>query len=150
MQGEKERQWKKMFENTYDISSIKRVTKKFLDVSRCSRSKQRQRNVQKSLLHLQSCFFLLIRPIAVFHRSPALPSLRFASLPLPSSYIITNAGYWLSSRAILKIILRRPPWWPPCPALPIIENNIRISKKLGLIVYTWCKSSTADDLFLFY
>ena len=44
-------------ENTYDIPSIKRVTKKFLEVSRCSRAKQRQRNVQKSVLHVQSCFF---------------------------------------------------------------------------------------------
>ena len=32
---------------TYDISSVKRVTRKFLEVSRCSRAKQRQRNVQK-------------------------------------------------------------------------------------------------------
>ena len=32
---------------TYDISHIKRVTRKFLDVSRCSRGKQRQRNVEK-------------------------------------------------------------------------------------------------------
>ena len=40
-------------ENTYDISSIK----KFLDVSRRGRAKQRQRNVQKSVLHVQSCFF---------------------------------------------------------------------------------------------
>ena len=47
----------KVNENTYDISSIKRVTKKFLEVSRCSRSKQRQRNVQISVLHVQSCFF---------------------------------------------------------------------------------------------
>ena len=38
---------KKVNENTYDISSIKRVTKKFLEVSRCSRAKQRQKNVQK-------------------------------------------------------------------------------------------------------
>ena len=29
------------------FQSIKRVTKKFLEVSRCSRAKQRQRNVQK-------------------------------------------------------------------------------------------------------
>ena len=43
--------------NRYDISSIKRVTRKFLEVSRCSRAKQRQRNVQKSMLHVQSCFF---------------------------------------------------------------------------------------------
>ena len=34
---------KKVNENTYDISSKKRVTKKFLEVSRCSR----QRKVQK-------------------------------------------------------------------------------------------------------
>ena len=34
---------KKVKENTYDISSIK----KFLEVSRCSRARQRQRNVQK-------------------------------------------------------------------------------------------------------
>ena len=32
MQGENERQWKKVNENTYDISSIKRETKKFLKV----------------------------------------------------------------------------------------------------------------------
>ena len=34
---------KNVKENTYDISSIK----KFLEVSRCSRARQRQRNVQK-------------------------------------------------------------------------------------------------------
>ena len=38
---------KKVSENTYDIFPIKRVTKKFVEVSRCSRAKQRQRNVQK-------------------------------------------------------------------------------------------------------
>ena len=43
--------------NRYDISSMKRVTRNFLEVSRCSRVKQRQRNVQKSVLHVQSCFF---------------------------------------------------------------------------------------------
>ena len=48
MQGENERQWKKkMNDKTYDIPSIKRVTKKSLEVSRCSRAKQWQRNVQK-------------------------------------------------------------------------------------------------------
>ena len=44
-QGENERQWKKVNRNTYNIASIKSVTRKFLDVSRCSRSKQQQRNV---------------------------------------------------------------------------------------------------------
>ena len=65
---------KKVNENTYDISSIKRVTKKFLEVSRCSRAKQRQRNVQKKCAARAKLFFLLIRPIVVFHRSPVLPS----------------------------------------------------------------------------
>ena len=40
---------KKVNENTYDISSIKNVTKKFLEVSRHSRAKQRQRNDQKMI-----------------------------------------------------------------------------------------------------
>ena len=48
----------KVNENTCDISSKKRVTKKFLEVSRCSRAKQRQRNPQKSVLHMQNCFFV--------------------------------------------------------------------------------------------
>ena len=48
---------KKVNKSTYDISFIKRVARKFLEVSRYSRAKQRQRNVQKSVLHLQSCFF---------------------------------------------------------------------------------------------
>ena len=34
--------------NTSDIPSIKRVTRKFLEVSRNSRAKQQQRNVQKN------------------------------------------------------------------------------------------------------
>ena len=52
--------------NTCDISSIKRVTKKFLEVSRCSRAKKVYCTCKVA--------FLLIRPIVVFHRSPALPS----------------------------------------------------------------------------
>ena len=38
---------KKVNENMYDISSKKRVTKKFLEVSRCGRAKQQQRNEHK-------------------------------------------------------------------------------------------------------
>ena len=38
---------KKVNEKTYDISSIKRVNKKFQQVSRCSCEKQLQGNVQK-------------------------------------------------------------------------------------------------------
>ena len=50
-------EWKKVNNNKYDISSVKLVTRKILEVSRCGRSKQRQRNVQKNVLHVQSCFF---------------------------------------------------------------------------------------------
>ena len=57
MQGENKRQWKKVNENTYDISSIKSVTKKFLEVSRCGRSKQRQRNVQKKCAAREKLLF---------------------------------------------------------------------------------------------
>ena len=48
---------KKVNKNTSDISSIKRVTSKFLEVSRCSLAKQQQRNVQKKCAAVQSCFF---------------------------------------------------------------------------------------------
>ena len=48
---------KRVNKNRYDIPSLKRVTKKFLEVSNCSRAKQRQRNVQKSVLQVKSCFF---------------------------------------------------------------------------------------------
>ena len=48
---------KRVNKNTSDIPSIKRVTGKFLEVSRNSRAKQPQRNVQKSVLHVQSCFY---------------------------------------------------------------------------------------------
>ena len=63
-----------MNENTYDISSMKHVTKKFVEDSSCSRARQRQINVQKKCAAGVKLLFLLIRPIVVFHRSPTLPS----------------------------------------------------------------------------
>ena len=57
MQGENERQWKKVNGNTYDISSKKRVTERFLEVSRRSRAYNNGKEMyQKSVLHVQSCF----------------------------------------------------------------------------------------------
>ena len=54
---------KKVNGNTYNISSIRRVTGKFLKVSRCIRSKQRQRNVlKKCAARAKYSFFCLIRP----------------------------------------------------------------------------------------
>ena len=44
--------------------------KTFLEVSRCSGAK----NVQKECAARAKLLFLLISPIVVFHRSPALPS----------------------------------------------------------------------------
>ena len=77
LQGENEWQWKNkknVDKNTYDISSIKRVTRKCLEVSPFSRAKQRQRNVQKKCAARAKFLFLVIRPIVVF--TPF-------SLPLP-------------------------------------------------------------------
>ena len=65
---------KKVNENTYDISSIKRVTKKFLEVSRCSRAKTTAKKCTKKCAASAKLLFLQIRPIVVFHHSPALPS----------------------------------------------------------------------------
>ena len=42
-QGENERQRKKRNRNTYNISSVKRVIRKLVEVSRYGRAKQRQR-----------------------------------------------------------------------------------------------------------
>ena len=73
-QGENERV-KNVSNNRYDISSIKRVTRTFLKVSRCGRAKieQRLRNVPKKVCCVCKVVFLLIRPIVVF--SPfSLPS----------------------------------------------------------------------------
>ena len=69
----------------YEISSIK----EFLEVSRCSRAKQRQRNVQKKCAARAKLFFLLIRPIVVFHRSPVLPS----PLSITRFYILFEQNY---------------------------------------------------------
>ena len=44
--------------NTYNICSIKRITRMFLEVSRCSREKQRQRNVQKKCAAREKFFFV--------------------------------------------------------------------------------------------
>ena len=66
--------------NRYDISSVKRVTRKFLEVSRCGHAQQRQRNVQKMCAaRAKLFFFLLMRPIFVF-----------SLLSLPSPLSITR------------------------------------------------------------
>ena len=56
-QDENERQLKNSVNRNTNISSKKRVNRKLKEVSHFSRAKQRQGNVQKSVLHVQSCFF---------------------------------------------------------------------------------------------
>ena len=69
---------KKVNEKTYDFFSIKRVTKKFLEVSCCSRAKQRQRNVQKKKVCCTCkvaffanwtfcCLVIFLLPFAAYH-----------------------------------------------------------------------------------
>ena len=62
-----------------DISSIKRVPKKFLEVLRCSCAKQWQRIVQKKCAASAKLLFL-IRPIVVFHRFSSVACLRRLAL----------------------------------------------------------------------
>ena len=62
---------KKVNRKTYNISSMKPVTRKFLEGSRCSQAKKKkkkkqQRNVQKTVLHVQSCFFFLLLIVVYF------------------------------------------------------------------------------------
>ena len=105
-----ERQWKKSEQNKYDISSIKRVTRKFLEVSRCislpSRAKQRQRNVKKRVVHGSlgrersgyetTCkvVFLPIDLLLFFHRSRSLIRLALHDFIfcLSKLYILSRAS----------------------------------------------------------
>lgn len=64
MQCENEQQLKKSEQEHVHISSIKRLTKNFLEVSRSSRAKQRQRLMfEKSVLHMHViCMFAAFLP----------------------------------------------------------------------------------------
>ena len=90
---------KTVSENTYDISSIKRVTRQFLEVSCCSRAKQGQRNVQKKCAACARLLFLLIRPIVFFHHSPTLP----LPLSITRFYIFLNKLLILSRASLLAL-----------------------------------------------
>ena len=54
---------------------------------------------KKNVLHVQSCFFLLIRPIVVFYRSPALPS----PLSITRDHIFLNKLLILSTASLLAL-----------------------------------------------
>ena len=57
---------KKVNGNTYDIFSIKRVTKTFLEVSRCSREKTTAKKCFQNKGAARAKLLWLIRPIVVF------------------------------------------------------------------------------------
>ena len=65
---------RKVNKNTYKISSMKRVTRKFLEISIHVVVEQNnsRETFKKSVLHVQSCF-LLIKPTGLFWLS-SLPS----------------------------------------------------------------------------
>ena len=60
-------------ENTYDNSFIKLVTKKFRKFHVVV-LQNNGKEMYKKVCFMCKVAFLLIRPIVVFHRSPALPS----------------------------------------------------------------------------
>ena len=88
MRGSEKR---KVNKNTYDISSIKRVTRKFLEVSRCGRAKQWQKKCSKKVYCTCKVAFLLIRPIV------------FSPFSLPSPLSITRF-YILFAEYTINII----------------------------------------------
>ena len=88
---------KKVNKKTCDISSIKRVAKKFLEVSRCDRAKTKSKKCAKKVCCRCKVAFLLIRPIVVFHRSPALPS----PLSITRFYILFEQTINIIARASL-------------------------------------------------
>ena len=62
----------KVNEKTYDVFSKNYVTEKFLEVSRRSRAKQRQRNVQKKCAARAKLLFCELDLLLFFHRSRCL------------------------------------------------------------------------------
>ena len=66
---------KKVNRNMYNISSIKRITRKFLKVSNCSCAKQLHRNVEKKCAARANLLFGQLDLLLFFHYSLALPSL---------------------------------------------------------------------------
>ena len=79
MSGSAKKQ-KNVDNNTYDISSIKRVTRnsKFLEVSTFSRAIEEtaEKCTKKSALHVQRFFFWLLDLLLFFYRSRCLCRLR--------------------------------------------------------------------------
>ena len=47
----------KVNKNTYNISSIKHVTRKLREVSRCSRANNGKEKYKETVLHMQNCLF---------------------------------------------------------------------------------------------
>ena len=119
-QSENEWQWKNRVNRNINIPSIKPVNRKLEEVSRFSRAIQRQGNVQKIVLHVQSCYFakktvcctgkvvflLLIRSIVVvFYRSrcfhPVFSIIRFL-FSLRKLWILKRASLLALAKSIYQ------------------------------------------------
>ena len=94
--------------NKYNISSTNRVTRKFLKVPRCSRTKQRQRNIQKKVCCTYKCVFLLIRPTdsleGCFRFRRRLLALLDFIVCLSKLYILTRASLLVLAESIYYIL----------------------------------------------
>ena len=63
-QSENERQWKNRVNRNTNLFSKKRVNRRLKEDSRFSRAKHLKGNIQKSVLHEQSCFLLIRKKCA--------------------------------------------------------------------------------------
>ena len=115
---------KKVKKNAYNISSLKRVTRKFLEGSGCTCAKQWQRNVPKKCAATCRIAFWLIRPIVVF--SPfSLPSplkvmlhrTMFATTILSTLHSVTTLLYHCFEGCNIV------PTFEPCVVLKIVAAN---------------------------
>ena len=127
-QDENERQWKnKVNKNTYDISSIKRVTRKFLEVSRCSRAKQRQRK--------KKSFFTLNSELAKRRHNANI----YETLKPPPHRDFSCGGWKLSSGELVVAC-------PPPPQSSFYMREVSFSRKTcccdnsAAVLRTWPKS----------
>ena len=119
--------------NRYDISSVKRVTRKFLEVSRCSRVKQLQRNVQKKVCCTWKAVFLLEIETYCFFFSPF-------SLPSPPSITWFYILFEQLTRNIIKSFAFSPCWiytsflYCISGSSDLLIDSLPLSRMTGLVL----------------
>ena len=143
MQGENEWSEKKVNENTYEISSIK----KFPEVSRCSRAKQRQRNVQRKSTHSRKFGNHL-----TVHRPTARPFVRTTGKPMftftLSNYFGCLGGSWLHINVEINWQLSKQGIrWPVTPDC-IAGSGVNPSRSSTFLSYPLTNYSFSNDRML--